>query len=257
MNRPVAPIRRERARQPEAGSTLLRRYGLLSLVLHVSVGGLSLLSFPALRHHERKVFAPRIYEVALVPAPIPNYEPPIPQPEKRKEPVPLKPVKVPETKPKDKPNKESLKEALAVKTSQPPPKAKPTPTTAGTSEKPQTPTSSSAPEEHPISMGQVDQANFHQDYYLEMIRSILVRLWEPPTGGNGLYEASIHFIIQKDGTITDPQISAASGWALYDRSALGAVMAALHKLPPLPESYEGNELGLTVNFQRVEEANQP
>lgn len=251
MNRPVRPIRREEARLPEAGSTL-RRYALLSLIVHVSVAGLSLASFPVLRHHERTPFAPRIYEVALVPAPVPNYEPPFPQAEKKKQPAPLKPVKTPETKVK--PKTEDPKEK-PVKTTQAPPKEKPATTATGTSEKPQAATTTSAPEEHPVSMGMVDQANFHQDYYLETIRSILVRLWDPPTGGSaGLHQASIHFIVQRDGTITDPQITSGSGWALYDRSALGAVINAVHKLPPLPESYEGNELGLTVNFQRVEEA---
>jgi outer membrane biosynthesis protein TonB len=252
MNRPVPPIRRKEARLPEAGSTLLRRYALLSLVVHVTLAGLSLASFPGLRRHERSLFAPRIYEVALVPAPVPNYEPPFPQAEKKKQPVPLKAVKTPETKVK--PKTEDPKEKPVKTTEAPPPKEKPATTATGTSEKPQAATTTSAPEEHPVSMGMVDQANFHQDYYLETIRSILVRLWDPPTGGTpGLHQASIHFIVQRDGTITDPTITSASGWALYDRSALGAVMAAVHKLPPLPEGYEGNELGLTVNFQRVEE----
>ena len=253
MNRPVRPIRREEARLPEAGSTLLRRYALLSLVVHVTVAGLSLVSIPALRGHERKLFAPQIYEVALVPGPS-NYEPPFPQAEKKKQPAPVKPVKAPETKAK--PKTEEPKEKPIKTTSQAPPeKPKPTPTTTGTSEKPQSATTTSAPDEHPVSMGMVDQSNFHHDYYLETIRSILVRLWEPPSGGSGgLHQASIHFIVQRDGTITDPLIKSASGWALYDRSALGAVVAAMHKLPPLPEGYDGNELGLTVNFQRVEEA---
>jgi outer membrane biosynthesis protein TonB len=252
MNRPVRPIRREEARLPEAGATLLRRYALLSLVIHVTLAGLSLVSLPVLHHRQRTIFAPRIYEVALVPAPVPNYEPPFPQPEKKKQPAPVKPVKAPETK--TKPKTEEPKEK-PVKTHQSmPSNAKPTPTTTGTSEKPQTATTTSAPDEHPVSMGMVDQANFHQDYYLETIRSILVRLWDPPTGGTeGLHQASIHFVVQRDGTITDPQITAGSGWPLYDRSALGAVVAAIHKLPPLPEGYDGNELGLTVNFQRVEE----
>jgi len=254
MNRPVRPIRRERARLPETGSTLLRRYALLSLVLHVTLAGLSLASFPALRRHEPKVFAPKIYEVAIVPAPVPNYEPPFPQPEKKKQPAPVKPVVAPETKTKPK-TEEPKEKPVKMHQAPPPEKTKPTPTTTGTSEKPQSATTTSAPDEHPVSMGMVDQSNFHQDYYLETIRSILVRLWDPPTGGTeGLHQASIHFIVQRDGTITNPQITLGSGWALYDRSALGAVVAAMHKLPPLPEGYDGSELGLTVNFQRVEEA---
>jgi outer membrane biosynthesis protein TonB len=252
MNRPVAPIRREEARLPEAGSTMMRRYALLSLVLHVGVAGLSLISFPALRRHDRVIYAPRIYEVALVPAPIPNYEPPIPQPQKRKEPIPLKPVVKAETT-KPKPKTEEPKERSMVKSAEPA-KTKPPAPATGTSEKPQSATTTSSPQEHPVSLGQVDQANFHQDYYLETIRSILVRLWDPPTGGNGLHQASVHFIVQKDGTITSPVLTADSGWPLYDRSAMSAVVAALHKLPPLPEGYEGSELGLTVNFQRLEEA---
>src|SRR5262245_62521046 len=101
MNPPVAPIRRERARQPEPGSTLLRRYTPLSFALHIGVAALSLISFPALRGQERPIYAKPIYQVALMPSTVPNYEPPFPQVEKRKTPVPPKPV-VTETKPNPK-----------------------------------------------------------------------------------------------------------------------------------------------------------
>jgi TonB family protein len=249
MNRPDAPIRREEARLPEAGSTLLRRYTPLSLAMHLAVAGISLISFPALRS-ERPIFAQPIYEVALVPGPS-NYEPPIPQPTKRKEPLPVKPQKT-EAKPKQK--AQNPKETIPVKSTKPPAKTqKPPDTTPGTSEKAVTPSPTSAPEEHPVSMGQVDQQNFHHDYYLESIRSILVRLWDPPSGGSGLLQASVHFVVARDGSIEQPEIVATSGWSLYDRSALAAVQAATHKFPPLPEGYEGDQLGLTVNFQRVGE----
>ncbi|HET9235205.1 MAG TPA: hypothetical protein VFP10_13805, partial [Candidatus Eisenbacteria bacterium] len=142
----MAPIRRERARQPEPGSNLLRRYTPLSLAVHVGVAALSLISFPALRGHERPVYAKPIYQVALMPSQVPNYEPPFPQPEKRKEPVPAKPV-VTEAKPKQK--AAPPKETVPVKSAKPTPKTTETPpkTAPGTAEKMESPSPTSAPQE--------------------------------------------------------------------------------------------------------------
>jgi len=216
----------------------MRRYAPVSLVVHVA--GLALLSLPAIRL-ERPVFAEPIYEVALVRWPDPNYEPPVPATPRKKEPEPVKTPKK-ETKPKD---------TVPVKSSKPKPKAEAKPE-AKTVDQPKVESQAKTPvaDERPVSLGQVDQQDFRHDYYLELLRSILARFWDPPPGGDGVLTASVHFLIQRDGTITTPEIVGSSGWSLYDRSALGAVLTA-RKLPPLPEAYEGDHLGLTVNFQRV------
>ena len=69
-------------------------------------------------------------------------------------------------------------------------------------------------------------------------------------GGSGKVITTVHFTILRDGTILDPEVVTPSGWSLYDRVALSAVHST-RKLPPLPEAYSGDELGLTVHFQRV------
>jgi TonB family protein len=102
----------------------------------------------------------------------------------------------------------------------------------------------------PVSLGVVDQKDFRHDYYLELIRGLLARAWNPPDGGSGLLLTSLHFNILRDGTIIEPEIVSPSGWSLYDRAALGSVMT-VRKLPPLPEAYAGEQLGLTVNFRRM------
>jgi protein TonB len=232
---------------PDAGSSLLRRYTPVSLILHAA--GFALLALPPVQR-ERPVFAQPIYEVALVRWPVPNYEPPIPSTPRKKQAEPAKTPKKEAPKPKD---------AIPVKSSKPKPKAD-TKTEAKAESAPeaksidqppgQSPVGTPNGNDRPVSLGQVDQEGFRHDYYLELLRTILARSWDPPLGGEGILTASVHFVIQRDGTITAPEIVGSSGWSLYDRSALGAVLTA-RKLPPLPEGYDGDHIGLTVNFQRV------
>jgi protein TonB len=223
MHPSKAPTRRKEARQPGADSPRMRRYTLFSLGIHVLV--LTFVSLPWTQR-ERPIFADPLYEVALIQWPEPNYEPP--RPALRKEPEPERKAK---PKPKPKPKPETV--ALEAKTKTPE-KAEPEP----------------PPAEEPVSLGQVDQRDFTQDWYLQLIKARLARAWDPPSGGEGMMQASLHFIIRGDGSIGEPEVRSSSGWTLYDRSTLRAVMS-VKKFPPLPESYSGDQLGLTVNFKRM------
>ena len=138
MKQPDEPTRREEARLPETGSFLMRRYAPASVVVHLLV--FALLSLPALRP-ERPVFAQPLYEVALVPWPEPNYEPPVPATPPKPKPEPAKPPKQ-ETKPKD---------TVPVKTSKPKPKA-PAEPEAKVVEPPkaETPSKTPAADERPV-----------------------------------------------------------------------------------------------------------
>jgi outer membrane biosynthesis protein TonB len=185
-----------------------------------------------------------IYEVALVQWPEPNFQPPTPTRTPPKvEPKPVEPEKPkPEPRPQEVviPEKVEATPKPVEKKPPPEPKVEATPKPVET---PQVPT-------EPVSLGQVDQRDFKHDYYLQLLRGILARAWEPPSEGEGLRKTSLHFIIQRDGTIVAPEIIAESGWTLFDRAALRAVLS-VKKLPPLPEAYTGNELGLTVDFQTM------
>lgn len=242
MNPTKAPTRRKEARPPDAGSPKMRRFTLLSLGIHVLFVSLFSLS---LIQPLRPVPAEPIYEVALIQWPEPNYEPPKPvrPPEKKKEPE----------KPKPEPKKPKPEDAVVVPKSEPKPKPPPEPKQAEEPVPEKTPVPIQDAPEEPVSMGEVDQKDFKHDYYLQQVRRILARAWDPPSGGTGLVEVGLHFIIDRTGAISALEVSSTSGWNLYDRAALSAVLS-VKKLPPLPESYAGDQLGLTVNFQRMGDA---
>lgn len=226
------------ARQPDAGSPM-RRYTLLSLGIHVLL--VSAISFPLIRP-QRPIPAEPIYEVALIQWPEPNFVPPKPAK------TPTKPKQVEKPKPLPKPE-----DAVVVpEKSEPKPKPvkDPEPKKIESPVPEKTPVEIPDVPEEPVSMGDVDQRDFKHDYYLQQLRRILARAWDPPVGGTGIVRTSVHFVIHRDGTVVTPEVTAPSGWRLYDRSALGAVLS-VKKLPPLPEAYKGDQLGLTVNFQRM------
>jgi outer membrane biosynthesis protein TonB len=226
----------------------MRRYAVASLLFHAVF--LTALSRPP-AEPKRAVYADPVYAVALVPGE-PNYEPPVPAAPPRPQPKPEPEKKAPP--PQKKPD------AVTVPTE----KKKPEPARKKDSETGKTAVTSTKPAESgvsgqapgskgtvdaPVSMGSVDQKDFTHDYYLELLRSMLARAWNPPPGGTGVLRASVHLVIQRDGTIVKPEVVAGSGWGLYDRSTVSAVLD-VRKFPPLPEAYAGGELGLTVNFQR-------
>jgi TonB family protein len=236
MNPTKAPTRRKEARQPEAGSAPMRRYTLFSLGIHILI--LTSLSIPWARR-ERPIFADPIYEVALIPWPEPNFEPPKPVVKPKPKPPELKP-KPPEPEPKPKLETVPLNEEKAPPKESPKPEPKPVETVKA-EESPEA--------EDPVSVGVVDQPDFKHDSYLQLLRRLLARAWDPPAGGEGVTQATVHLVILKDGTVADTEIRSPSGWSLYDRSTLRAILT-VKKFPPLPEAYSGDRLGLTVNFRR-------
>ena len=59
----------------------------------------------------------------------------------------------------------------------------------------------------------------------------------------------MRFHIERDGTISDPEIETSSGLPFVDRAALRAVLAA-SPLPPLPPEYGGSQLGVHLIFEK-------
>ncbi len=244
--------RRKEARGPGAEGVGVTRYLALSLGVHLAV--VFLISIP-LVHRVRPIFAEPVYQVALVEWPEPNYAPPVPAR------VPVRP----QDKPQEKPAAEKKPEPDAVKIQDPRKKPeKPreeTKAVVAEIKKAETPpvvseqppveraTPNEAPE-GPVSLGTVDQPDFKHDYYLQIVMSRLAQAWVRPPGGQGVTRATIHFIIRRDGSIVQPFLQEPSGWALYDRSVDRAVHE-VRQLPPLPEAYAGDQLGVTAVFQRI------
>ena len=239
MDKNKAPTRRKEARQPGAGPSSMRRYAFSSMGIHILV--LSVVSLPGVQR-ETPVYAEPLYEVALIEWPEPNFQPPTPSP-KKPEVVPEKP------KPKPKP-KAVPKEAVAIPekiVKKPAKKKKPEPEPATTVTKE---TKSTETAEEPVSLGEVDQRDFKADWYRQLVRRSLVWAWDAPSGGTGLLQTTLHFIIHRDGTITELEIRGFSGSGVHDRAAMSAVKS-VGNLPPLPDDYDGEQIGWTVNFKRM------
>ena len=92
---------------------------------------------------------------------------------------------------------------------------------------------------------QIDQPDFKYDYYIEAVQMALYRSWLPTTATQ--IAPRVHFRINRDGTVADPQIVRSSGLLFADRTAIRAVLDAT--FPPLPADWPGPYVGLTVTFE--------
>lgn len=253
--------RRKEVRGPRAEGGGVTRYLALSLAVHLAV--VSFISIP-LVHRVRPISAEPIYQVALIQWPASDGvraasagTPPREEEKPRKEPIP--PEKEPEPdavklqevrKKPEKPREEAKATPSEVTKAEAAP-AIPGPSPAGSGSPSAAPGgSASIGPDGPVSLGMVDQPNFRHDYYLQIVMSRLAQAWVRPPGGQGVTRATIHFIIRRDGSIVQPFLQEPSGWALYDRSVDRAVQE-VRQLPPLPEAYAGDQLGVTAVFQRI------
>lgn len=92
-----------------------------------------------------------------------------------------------------------------------------------------------------------DQPDFNYSYYVErMVLTIGLNWFKPaesvPTS------PIVRFRIERDGTISDPEIEKSSGLPFVDRAALRAVLAS-SPLPPLPAEFAGGRLGVHLIFE--------
>lgn len=254
----MKPVHRSTDRRDEGRVGLgdgprLSRFAAVSTLLHaVFLMALGLTLAPV----QQPVLADPLYEVALVPWKDPNYEPPKPAsaprerlpkatpppPEPKKETVP-NPVQ--ET-PKPAPVKRTEPKPAPESTRKPP---QPRPET----EKPETPpaspveASTSAPPDR-VSLGRVDQRDFQDDYYMALVRRLLAGAWRESGLRDGVNKVTVGFVIHRDGAISELRVLAPSGSSVYDRSALAAV-DAVKRFPPLSQSYHGEFISLSVNFE--------
>lgn len=92
-----------------------------------------------------------------------------------------------------------------------------------------------------------DQPGFNYPYYYERVKIAIETNWFKPTATIPTSPV-VHFTIQKDGTITDPELVTSSGLPFVDRAALRAVVAA-SPLPPLPGDFQAGRVSLSVLFE--------
>lgn len=91
---------------------------------------------------------------------------------------------------------------------------------------------------------------FDQDFeYAYYIRQMLAKIHEhwQRTPVRGTTVVVIRFTIARDGRVLDADVETSSGIALLDRASLRAVMLA-DPLPPLPNSYPRDQVGVHLRF---------
>jgi len=97
----------------------------------------------------------------------------------------------------------------------------------------------------------VDDEDFQFAYYLEIIKERVSFNWSPPpvSGGQNVM-CAVYFKIMRDGRISSVKVEQASGFDLFDKSAVRAVSLS-GPLPPLPAGFDGRWLGVHFEFQQT------
>ncbi|HET6362804.1 MAG TPA: energy transducer TonB [Gemmatimonadota bacterium] len=85
---------------------------------------------------------------------------------------------------------------------------------------------------------------FRFPWYLEQLVSKIERNWRPTSN---TMSTTVYFRIARDGRLSDIEIAEESGNFLFDQSARRAVEASA-PMPPLPDEYDGDYLGVYFQF---------
>ena len=225
----------------------------LAVLLHAGLGATLVIS--AL-HRPANFVQPRAVAVRLVQAGTLRGGPPV---EAVAEPVPEKPkiVKPVEEEPPA-PSPKAL--LLPAKEKEPKKPSAPAPQAKTAAKEPSSPPAAAAASAHPGTGGPAgtggtagiggatfDQPDFHYSYYVERMLVTIGMNWFKPAESVPI-SPMIRFRIERDGTISDPQLERSSGLPFVDRAALRAVMAS-SPLPPLPQEFSGKYLGVHLIFE--------
>ncbi len=242
MSRPVDEIlaaRRQLAAKP-------RRAGAwLSLVLHAAFVT-SVLVAPMMTEADEK--PPRFVSVALVSAqalgvadPLPaRQEPPRAEPPRVRSPEPDPPSPAVRPRPDaraPKPDKEVARDTDSEAGRQP---------ATDLRRRQGSPTGSSLGTAALGARVGFDNPNFRHSYFVDRLTAMLAAQWRRPALGGDLVTL-VHFTIHRDGEVSDVRVVQSSGYSSYDLAALRAVQQAA-PFPPLPQSYDQDSLGVTVEF---------
>jgi TonB family protein len=187
------------------------------------------------------------------------------RPEAAPAPVPAAPVEVDRQPAKARPVIEKKNEKIEPSPSAMPalknPKVKPTPPKAAQPGKgaapavdlpsaPGLPSGSAGAAGTSLSFG-ADVAAFDTDfpfsYYVQQLVSLIGANWFRPDASEGAV-CTVSFRIQRSGQVADVKVEASSGESYYDRAAVRAVYAA-NPLPPLPNDYRNEQLGVHLRFR--------
>ncbi|MBI2070634.1 MAG: TonB C-terminal domain-containing protein [Elusimicrobia bacterium] len=96
--------------------------------------------------------------------------------------------------------------------------------------------------------------NFPYPFYLEALRSKIALNWDPSFWRSGLLvrQAQVAFTINRDGTVTKPELTERSGDAMFDQACVRSVMLAA-PFQPLPQGLKQDQLKIVFDFAVAEE----
>src|SRR5262249_38198726 len=95
----------------------------------------------------------------------------------------------------------------------------------------------------------LDVSDFPFTYYLRQLQAKTGGRWARPRGARaGGGRGVVVFEIGREGQIKEPSVERSSGNAIYDRSALRAVMEA-SPFPPLPTEFRASSLKVHFGFE--------
>lgn len=87
-------------------------------------------------------------------------------------------------------------------------------------------------------------------YYLNVILTRISDNWLNPYAGEAkTLNATVMFVIERDGTVRDVKLEKKSGDGAYDASCERALLV-LDRLPPLPPEFTGPRLKLHLEFEQ-------
>lgn len=92
----------------------------------------------------------------------------------------------------------------------------------------------------------LEGGDFPYTFYVERMLGIIGGNWFRPEAGSRS-GATIYFVIERNGKISEVEIRETSGNSTFDRAARRAVIES-SPLPPLPFQYAGSELGVHLKF---------
>uniref|UniRef100_A0A7V3PTQ3 TonB C-terminal domain-containing protein n=1 Tax=candidate division WOR-3 bacterium TaxID=2052148 RepID=A0A7V3PTQ3_UNCW3 len=88
------------------------------------------------------------------------------------------------------------------------------------------------------------------NYYLQEMLERIEENWQDPfTGRTAKMKATVMFVIERNGSITEVKLEQGSGDALYDESCLRSVLVT-GKLPPLPAEFTAPRLKIHLEFEK-------
>jgi TonB family protein len=92
----------------------------------------------------------------------------------------------------------------------------------------------------------VDVEDFPFRYYLAALRNKVSGNWNPPGASDA--RTVVFFRVYRDGSLADSYLETPSGNVVFDQAALRAVVVS-EPFPPLPDDFDGTNLGVHFAFQ--------